>query len=91
MRLPVGARVVMSNLGKVRWENSDNNPHDIAGTVEDFVEEDYEEGLADFQQGILEKVYFPFNVEWDNNTNNDYCYGDLTPIGLPDKPLEDYL
>ena len=93
MKLPVGTRVVMSERGKSKWQDSINNPHNVVGTVVCFYEEEYEDGLKQFQEGGYEEEdYFPFSVDWDNNTYNSYRYGDLVPaVDLSDKKLEDYL
>jgi hypothetical protein len=93
MKLPVGTRVVMSERGKSKWEHSSNNPHNIEGVIDRFVEEDYDFGRCLYEEGDLaEEDYFPFGVTWDNGHYNSYRYGDLVPaVDLSDKKLEDYL
>jgi hypothetical protein len=93
MKLPVGTRVVMSERGKSKWRDLDNNPHSLVGTVVDFEENEYENGLAQFEYGDYEADdYFPFGVRWDNGHYNSYRYGDLvSAVDLSDKKLEDYL
>ena len=93
MRIPVGVKVIMSERGKHKWSHSNNNPHDIVGTVTSFDEEEYNLGLAEFEEGFLDdENYFPFSVDWENGLHNVYRYGDLVPvIDLSDKTLEEYL
>lgn len=93
MRLPVGTKVVMSERGKAKWNDSKNNPHSVEGTIVNFYEDEYEEGLIEFQEGLFdEENYFPFSVDWDNGAHNVYRYGDLEPaVDFTVKSLEDYL
>lgn len=93
MRLPIGTRVVMSERGKAKWKDSNNNPHNIEGTVTNFYEDEYECGFVQFQEGFLDaEDYFAFSVDWDNGRHNVYRYGDLYPaVDFTVKSLEDYL
>jgi hypothetical protein len=93
MRLPVGTKVVMSERGKAKWKDNNNNPHNVEGTITSFDEEEYGWGFAQFQEGLFdEEDYFPFSVDWDNGRHNVYRYGDLDPaVDFTVKSLEDYL
>lgn len=86
MRYPVGAKVVMSPVGKKEYENAPNNSHSAIGTVVFYWDryDNWEDS-------------FVYRVDWsdkpsENNwfTINSYRHKDLNPVVL-DKELEDYL
>lgn len=86
MRYPVGAKVVMSPVGKREYEDALNNSHSAIGTVISYWDKfDYSEESFIYRVDWSDK---PSNNNW--TTINRYRHKDLTPVVL-DKELEDYL
>lgn len=78
--IKVGDRVKMSALGKRKFPESKNNPHDLVGVV-----------LMAERKSRLGHWHFDCEVEWSNGIVNTYDYRHLDlEVGLT-KPLEWYL
>jgi hypothetical protein len=79
--LPVGAKVMMSEVGRSYYRNTYDNPHTLEGVVI------LNERKVHESRHALDCV-----VCWSNNNSNSYDYESLTfAVDLSSKNLEDYL
>lgn len=75
--LPIGTKVVMSEVGKEEYRHYKSNPHNEVGVIHGYIDDDK----------------FVYSVEWEGGGENSYRMEDLDPYRpfLPNTPLEDYL
>ena len=93
MFLPVGMKVIMSEMGKQKWKDSHSNPHNIYGVLNKIYPKELSFGKLLYERGEADQEeYFGYSVVWSNGISNVYRYGDLSPaISLEEKKFEDYL
>lgn len=72
---PIGTTVRLSEFGRHRYWDDDNNPYGELGTVEAYLEEDFV-----YPEEVGDDDYW-YVVMWDNGNDNHYTYNDLEPVG----------
>lgn len=77
MTFKVGDRVIMSDVGKERYEDQLSNPHNVEGVVTEV--------------GDCEHFEWYLEVTWDNKSINDYRVVDLYHVMKRDVKIEDFL